>query len=163
MAKQQKIQQYIYKINSELLRQNDWDLDLPLSRARSIPGLVVSLADSQILSWINEINGTEDYDVQAKDIRRKIKEIKKQENSKENKEKISELYTELYRLQYKQDYICIVMDRKSDYDRANKGFKVNGIEYKRLICTTNGVKTSSVVYISDRLHEIGRASCRERV
>ena len=153
MAKQQKIQQYIYKINSELLRQNDWDLDLPLSRARSIPGLVVSLADSQILSWINEINGTEDYDVQAKDIRRKIKEIKKQENSKENKEKISELYTELYRLQYKQDYICIVMDRKSDYDRANKGFKVNGIEYKRLICTTNGVKTSSVVYISDRLHD----------
>lgn len=153
MAKQQKIQQYIYKINSELLRQNNWDLDLPLSRARSIPGLVVSLADSQILSWINEINGTEDYDVQAKDIRRKIKEIKKQENSKENKEKISELYAELYRLQYKQDYICVVMDRKSDYDRANNGFKVNGIEYKRLICTTNGVKTSSVVYISDRLHD----------
>ena len=97
MAKQQKIQQYIYKINSELLRQNDWDLDLPLSRARSIPGLVVSLADSQILSWINEINGTEDYDVQAKDIRRKIKEIKKQENSKENNS-INERWNRTYKI-----------------------------------------------------------------
>ena len=153
MAKAQKTQQFIYKINSSLLRQNDWDLTLPLSDARKIPGVVVSLADSQILTWINELNGTEDYDSRAKQIKKEIKDIKKQPNSIENKLKISEKYNELYNLQFKKDYICIVMDRKSDYDRANKGFLVNGITYKRLICTTNGVKTSSVVYAADRLVE----------
>lgn len=150
MAKAQKTQQFIYKINSSLLRQNEWDLVLPLSDARKIPGVVVSLADSQILTWINELNNTEDYDFRAKQIKKEIKEIKKQPNTAENKAKISEKYAELYDLQFKKDYLCVIMDRKSDYDRANQGFKVNGILYKRLICTTNGVKTSTVVYAADR-------------
>lgn len=153
MAKQQKTQQYIYKINSSLLKQNNWELELPLSDARKIPGVVVSLADSQILTWINELNGTEDYDSRAKQIKKDIKEIKKQPNSDDNKKKVSEKYTELYDLQFKKDYLCVVFDKKSDYDRANKGFRVNGIAYKRLICTTNGVKTSSVVYAADRFVE----------
>ena len=150
MAKAQKTQQFIYKINSSLLKQNNWDLTLSLSDARKIPGVVVSLADSQILTWINELNGTEDYDFRAKQIKKDIKEIKKQPNCPENKMKISKKYAELYDLQFKKDYLCLIIDKKSDYDRANKGFRVNGIQYKRLICTTNGVKTSSVVYAADR-------------
>ena len=152
MAKQKKLQQYVFKINSTLLRKNDWNLTLPLNRARNTTGLVVALADSQILSWINELNGTEDYDIQAKEIKRQIKEIKKQPVSKSNKTKISNLYKQLYRLQFKEDYLCVIMDKKSDYDRANQGFYVNGIKYLRLLCTTGGVKTSTVVYVSERLH-----------
>ena len=152
MAKQKKLQQYVFKINSTLLRKNNWNLNLPLNRARNTTGLVVALADSQILSWINELNGTEDYDIQAKEIKRQIKDIKKQPVSRENKSKISNLYKQLYRLQFKEDYLCVIMDRKSDYDRANQGFYVNGIKYLRLLCTTGGVKTSTVVYVSDKLH-----------
>ena len=152
MAKQKKLQQYVFKINSTLLRKNDWNLTLPLNRARNTTGLVVALADSQILSWINELNGTEDYDVQAKEIKRQIKEIKKQQVSRSNKTKISNLYKQLYRLQFKEDYLCVIMDKKSDYDRANQGFYVNGIKYLRLLCTTGGVKTSTVVYVSEKLH-----------
>ena len=152
MAKQKKLQQYVFKINSTLLRKNNWNLELPLNRARNTTGLVVALADSQILSWINELNGTEDYDVQAKEIKRQIKEIKKQPVSRGNKTKISNLYKQLYRLQFKEDYLCVIMDKKSDYDRANQGFYVNGIKYLRLLCTTGGVKTSTVVYVSEKLH-----------
>ena len=152
LAKQKKLQQYVFKINSTLLRKNNWNLTLPLNRARNTTGLVVALADSQILSWINELNGTEDYDVQAKEIKRQIKEIKKQPVSRNNKTRISNLYKQLYRLQFKEDYLCVIMDKKSDYDRANQGFYVNGIKYLRLLCTTGGVKTSTVVYVSERLH-----------
>ena len=152
MAKQKKLQQYVFKINSTLLRKNDWNLTLPLNRARNTTGLVVALADSQILSWINELNGTEDYDIQAKEIKRQIKEIKQQPVSRSNKTKIANLYKQLYRLQFKEDYLCVIMDKKSDYDRANQGFYVNGIKYLRLLCTTGGVKTSTVVYVSERLH-----------
>ena len=152
MSKQKKLQQYVFKINSTLLRKNDWNLTLPLNRARNTTGLVVALADSQILSWINELNGTEDYDLQAKEIKRQIKEIKSEPTSRSNKTKISNLYKQLYRLQFKEDYICVIMDKKSDYDKANKGFYVNGIKYLRLLCTTGGVKTSTVVYVSEKLH-----------
>lgn len=152
MAKQKKLQQYIFKINSTLLRKNNWNLTLPLNRARKTTGLVVALADSQILSWINELNGTEDYDIQAKDIQRQIKAIKKEPVSRSNKTKIANLYQQLYRLQFKEDYLCVIIDKKSDYDRANQGFYVNGIKYLRLICTTGGVKTSTVVYVSEKVH-----------
>ena len=111
------------------------------------------MADSQILTWINELNGTEDYDEVAKGIKKEIKAIKKEKSTKENKEKIKALYEKLYKLQFKEDYLCLIIDKLSDYDRANLGFKVNGVEYRRLLTTTNGVKTASVVYTSVRLHD----------
>ena len=150
MAKQKTTQQFVFKINSTLLRKNDWDLTLPLERARRVPGLVVSLADSQILTWINQLNGTENYDEEAKKIKQQIKFLKKQPNSKDNKKKISQLYSDLYKFQFKEDYVSIIIDKPNDYDRANQGFKINGVSYKRLLCTTNGVKTSTVVYASEK-------------
>ena len=91
MAKQKTTQQFVLKINSTLLAKNNWDLILPLERARKVPGLVVSLGDSQILTWINQLNGTTDYDIEAKRIKKEIKYLKKQPNCKENKKKIAEL------------------------------------------------------------------------
>ena len=151
MSKQQKLQQYIYKLDSSLLELKHWDLKLPLEQARKMDGVVVALADSQILSWINEINQTQDYDIKAREVKRQIKFIKRQEISSDNRAKISELYKELYRLQFREDYVCIVMKNNSHYKRANEGFKINGINYKRLLCTTGGVKMSTVVYVSDRV------------
>lgn len=150
MAKQKTTQQFVFKINSTLLAKNNWDLTLPLERARRVPGLVVSLGDSQILTWINQLNGTTDYDIKAKNIKKEIKYLKKQPNCKENKKKITDLYKNLYDLQFKKDYVSLIIDKQKDYDRANEGFKINGISYKRLLCTINGVKTSTVVYASEQ-------------
>lgn len=151
MAKAQKTQQFCFKLHSSFLAQNNWNLTLPIEQARRTPGIVVSLADSQILTWINELNGTEDYDARAREIKKEIKHIKTLKSTTETKSKIKDLYKQLYALQFKEDYLCLIMDKKSDYDRANKGFIVNGIEYRRLLTTTNGVKTSTVVYTSIRL------------
>ena len=151
MSKQQKLQQYIYKLDSSLLELKHWDLKLPLDQARRMDGVVVALADSQILSWINEINDIQDYDLKAREVKRQIKFLKKQEVTPANKAKISELYRELYRLQFRDDYVCVVMKNNTHYKRANQGFKINGINYKRLLCTTGGVKMSTVVYVSERV------------
>lgn len=151
MSKAKKLQQYIYKLDSSMLELKKWNLTLPLEQARKMTGVVVALADSQILSWINEINGTQDYDLKAREIKRQIKFLKKQQVTQENKRKIADLYRELYRLQFREDYLCVVMKSNSHYKRANQGFTVNGIRYKRLLCTTGGVKTSTVVYASERI------------
>lgn len=153
MAKQQKTQQYCLKLNTSFLAKHNWDLKLPIEEARKTPGVVISLADSQILTWINELNGTEDYDFQAKELKKEIKFLKTQKSSRENKKKINDLYKKLYALQFKEDYVCLIIDKLSDYDKANKGFKINGIKYKRLLTTINGVKTGTVVYTSERLRD----------
>lgn len=151
MSKQKKLQQYVYKIDSNLLEKKKWNLTLSVEDARKIDGIIVALADSQVLSWINELNGTQDYDNRAKVIKKEISFIKKQSANKENKRRISDLYKELYRLQFKEDYVCVVMNKKSHYKRANQGFKINGVNYKRLFCATGGVKMSTVVYASERV------------
>ena len=74
MSKQKKLQQYIYKIDSNLLEKKKWDLTLSVEDARKIDGIIVALADSQVLSWINELNGTQDYDEKAKIIKREMKQ-----------------------------------------------------------------------------------------
>lgn len=44
------------------------------------------------------------------------------------------------------------MDRNSDYKRLCKGFRINGVKYKRLLGTNNGIKNSTIVFVSERLH-----------
>lgn len=56
MAKQQTYQKYIYKIHSRKILQNKKNLVLSLSEMRRAKELV-SLADSQVLRFIDEING----------------------------------------------------------------------------------------------------------
>ena len=146
---QKACHKFIYKLHSKQLRNSKWDLTLPLETAlRDYPECIVSLNDSQLLRFIDELNDTTDSDVRAREIKHKLRQEKKKPRSKETKRVVTELYQRLYNLQYQRDYICIIMDRDSDYDRANLGFSVNGIKYRRFLGTNGGIKHSTIVYVS---------------
>lgn len=112
---------------------------------------MISLSDSQILRFIDTLNGIKDSDAIAKGIKSEIKMLRKQPNSLQNRRKIKKLYEKLDEIQYKPDYMCLVIDREKDYWRACKGFKINGIRYVRLLGTNGGVKNSTIVFVSERL------------
>ena len=121
---------------------------------RDYPECIISLNDSQILRFIDELNGTTDSDDKAKEIKRKMREVRKKKRSPESKALLRNLYQALYDIQYQKDYICIIMDSNRDYDLLNsKGFSVNGVEYQRLLGTNGGIKNSTIVYVSKRLHD----------
>lgn len=149
MAKQQKLQKYCFKLHTSYLAKNNWDLTLPVKEARKSISTIVTVNDSQVLRWIEELNGTQDVDARAKEIREQINYLKARNGSKKE---IATLYDQLYELQFQPDYLLLIIDKKSDYDRANKGFKVNGIEYHRLLGTAGGIKQSTIVYVSSRLY-----------
>lgn len=111
------------------------------------------MASSQILRWIDELNGTEDGDQRARAIRSQMNMLRREPNSSANRRAMRGLYEQLDAVQFKDDYINIIMDRKSDYRRLCKGFKINGIKYKRLLGTNNGIKNSTIVFVSERLHD----------
>lgn len=150
ISKQQTCQRFIYKIHSSRLRKAKWNLTLPLAEARKNDELI-SLSDSQILRFIDELNGITDADFIAKNIKNEIKMIKKQPNSLGNRRKVKKLYEKLDEIQYKPDYMCLIIDREKDYWRARKGFKINGIKYVRLLGTNGGIKNSTIVFVSERL------------
>ena len=150
ISKQLVCQKYIFKIHSSRLRRERWKLTLPLDEARKNDE-VISLADSQVLRWIDEITDNLDADARAKEIKKEIKHIKKEPNSLQNKKRIKQLYSELDEVQFKSDYLCLIIDKEKDYWRACKGFSVNGVSYVRLLATNGGVKNSTIVFVSDRV------------
>ena len=133
------------------MRKNRWKLSLPIDEARRNDE-VISLADSQVLRWIDALNGITDADNKAKEIKEKIRQIRKEPNSIKNKHLIRELYQQLDQIQSKPDYVCLIIDKEKDYHRACKGFTINGISYKRLLGTNGGIKNSTIVFVSESCH-----------
>lgn len=151
-------QRRIFKINSNFLKKSKWDLTIPLDKALTeYPEMVVSLNDSQLLRWLDELNGIDNANAKIRSIKNKIKNEKRKTESTKTKNRIKSLYRDLNNLQFQKDYVCVVMDSLKDYDRANKGFTINGIKYRRLLGTNGGIKNSTIVYINEDLYpEISR-------
>lgn len=132
------------------MRKAKWNLTLPLPEARKNDE-VISLSDSQMLRWIDELNGITDADFIAKKVKKSIKMLKKEPNSLQNRREIKKLYENLDKVQHKPDYMCLIIDREKDYRRACRGFTINGLKYVRLLGTNGGVKNETIVFISERL------------
>lgn len=114
-------------------------------------GEIISLADSQMLRWIDELNGVDGADIRARRIKNEIYRIKHDPGYPDAKKRLKFLYDELDRVEFKADYISVVMDSKTDYRRACRGFKINGVGFVRLLGTPGGIKTSTIVFVSERL------------
>lgn len=143
----------IYKINTRQLRKAKWNLSLPLHRAiTDYPDVVVSISDSQLMRWIDELNGMSDIHMEIQSVQTRLKYEKRKPKCKETKNVICALYARLYELQFQKDYVCVVMNSKKDYDRANQGFKINGISYRRFLGTNGGIKNSTIVYVNADLY-----------
>ena len=139
----------MYKLHSSRLRAAKWNLTLPISEARRNDELI-SLADSQVLRWLDELNNITDADRIAREIKMEIRAVRKEPNSLQNRRRIRKLYEQLDAIQFKPDYLCLIIDKERDYMRACKGFTINGLRYHRLLGTNGGVKNSTIVFIADR-------------
>ena len=162
MAKQQKNQIYVLKIHSGYLSKHNWHLDFRLSEIRKQPQMVVSLGSSQVLRWLIKLQGRENDDSRATEIKKEIKNIKKLENTYENKQKINNLYNELYEKQFQQDYLMLIMDSPQDYRNACKnkfsitidyGNRKETVTYVRLLGTAGSIKKSTIMFINENRHD----------
>ena len=122
--KLQKTHIYALKLHSSLLNDYQWDYSTTIEELRKDSRAIVSLNDSQVLRWLAKINGTENSDEIAKKLKSDIKELKKQPSTKGNKKLINDKYKQLYKTRFTTDYMMVVFDKKSHYDRARKGFVI---------------------------------------
>lgn len=149
--RQKMYRQFVYKISSDrILGAKKKNLIITPSEAR-LNNELISLADSNVLREIDKLNGIDRAAVAEKvgNIRQEIRQLRDSgENRISARRRIGELYAELDEIQLKTDYLVVVMSKPSDFNKLNKGFSVNGIGYRRLVGTPNGVKQSVVVYCS---------------
>jgi len=156
LSKQQVAQKYIFKIHTDRLKKSKWHLKLALSEARDNDE-VISIGDSQMLRWIDELNGITGSEERVREIRSEIKALRRRENALHYRRRIRDLYNELDAIQFKPDYMHLVVDRNKDFLRACKGFTINDVKYVRLLGTSGGVKNSTVVFVSERLAPVLRS------
>ena len=145
---------YLYKVGSKRLVDANWNLTLSRNEALEKNELI-ALASSNTLRTIDWLNGV-DYRVKEKQIqqlKQEIKLLKNLKNVPKNREKLIKKQKEFNDLIFMEDYLCVIMDTRKDYDRALKGFKVNGIEYERLLSTSAGVKKNTIVFTSKALKQ----------
>lgn len=118
MAKQQTCQKFVFKIHTKRLVEAKWDLTLPLDEARRNHE-IISLADSTVLRWIDELNGVTDAEAKARSIKRRIKMLRNEPSCLENRREIRRLYTELDTVQFKPDYMKDMREKNIAGAEAN--------------------------------------------
>lgn len=162
MAKSQKNQTFVLKINTGYLSRHGWNLTLKLNEIRKQSQMVVSLGSSQVLRWMDRAPERQNNDAEATEIKKEIKLIKKQENSIENKRRISYLYDKLYAKQFQQDYMMLVMDSPKDYKYAcSHGFTITidygdetkTVKYRRFLGTAGSIKKSTIIFVNEDVYD----------
>ena len=151
MSKHLTSQRYIYKIHSARLRRAKWNLRLTISQARENKELI-ALSDSQLLRFIDELNGNIKPVLRISNLKARIKQLKAEENLSVSRPRIKKLYEQLDEYQFQKDYVCVVIDSVKDYRKIYKdGFQINGTVYRRLLGTAGGVKTNTIVFVNELL------------
>lgn len=158
MSKHLTSQRYIFKIRSSRLRRKKWKLNLSINEARENQELI-ALSESQIMRWIDELNGITNPELHISSIKSKIKKLKKEPNLSVSRPQIKKLYAELDQYQFKKDYVCVVIEKIKDFWHMYKeGFEINNIKYRWLLGTTGGVKNNTIVFVNEEL--LPQLKCR---
>lgn len=142
---------YTVKLTSALLKEYKYNLDISFEDClRS--GLIVSLADSQMLKSIRDITGQKIDRVQLEEWYSERDKIKKRKNTKENRARLKELQQNIYDMMYIPEYITVVMESIKDYERMyKKGFVFNGKTYKRFSCSASQARVSTIVFVDEKI------------
>lgn len=148
----------IFKITTSRLKKAKWNLSLTLDEARNNNELI-ALGDSQVIRWIDELKGVANVSFEMARIKSELRALSRAENTAQNRHAASRLRDEMDRLQFVPDYIHVVASNNSEYVRATKGFRLNGMRFVRLVGTNGGLKNSTVVFVN----EVYAAELRRRI
>ena len=75
------------------------------------------------------------------------------------------LNRKIYKIDFSKIFLQVVIDKKSDFSRATnnkKGITVNGINYKRFVGTTGGLKKNTLLFCnSEYIDQLNCANVKE--
>ena len=145
---------YIYKIPSNKIGT----LSHYSFKDASKDGNVVSIGDNLVLAKIREYyNNTEDHVSlynRVQNIRKEMKEIRKQETTVENISKLKSLQSQLDNMLFVDDIINVKVMTKKEYKTiARNGFDLNGKHYVRFMVGSGQMRRNTVSFINEDLFD----------
>ena len=153
MSKQLASRRLIFEIDTLKLKKDKWNVILDIEEARK-NGQLIAIFDSDVLRMIRALR-KKDYSTEdIKKVKDEIKKIKRLNNCADNKKQIKQLNDKLNKMMFMPEYVSIVMKSNKDYDKASKGFFINGEKFVELLGSPNGVKKNKVIYIQEKIYKI---------
>ena len=105
-----------------------------------------------MLKSIRDITGQTIDRVKLENLYSQRDALKKKKNGKKHRDDIKKLQDEIYKMMYIPEYITVTMESVQDYKVIyEKGFKFNGVLYKRLSCSASQARVSTVVFCDDSI------------
>nr|DAG31504.1 MAG TPA: RNA dependent RNA polymerase [Caudoviricetes sp.] len=152
MAKVLQNQYYIYKIPSNKITK----LKKYSFKDASRDGNIVSIGDNLVLAKIREYYGDKSDHVslynKVQEIRRQMKEIRKQPTSVKNLENIKKLQSQLDSMLFVDDIINIKVMAKKEYrELGRNGFDLNGRHYVRFMVGSGQMRRNTVTFINENI------------
>ena len=162
MSKQILNQRYNYKIRSSYINRckgivqlTDKDIIKHIKNR-----YIVGYGDSNATRMIRDITKskyTEDYINNIKnelhELTKSIKYIDDKKELKEIKKQIKNKTKDKYIASLESNICNVVFDSDDDYDKySQEGFKINNKKYVLLIGTTGGVKSNSVLFVTESVY-----------
>ena len=152
MAKVLQNQYYIYKIPSNKITK----LKKYSFKDASKDGNIVSIGDNLVLAKIREYYGDKSDHVslynKVQEIRRQMKEIRRQPTSVKNLENIKKLQSQLDSMLFVDDIINIKVMAKKEYrELGRNGFDLNGRHYVRFMVGSGQMRRNTVTFINENI------------
>lgn len=151
---------HVLKIPSGVLAKSKWNLTM--SHYEAIDrDFMTSLASSYLIRSIDEVSESGFSEAKVAELKQEIKRLTRKKSNQETKKQLQQKKQELHELLFMPHYLNLIVETNKHYERANKGFVVNGIKYKRLLATSGGVKLNTIVYVNELYHEalLERINC----
>lgn len=132
----------LMKLDGKMLDGANYNLRLTYKEAMK-KQVVIAFSESQVIDWIYELRGTtfEDASARYSELKGLLKQAKGD---------VKELQKEMHKIIYLDEIIQVEFNSQREFDKAMKGFKVNGIEYRFL--ASKG--SSTITFIDVRLYDV---------
>ena len=131
----------LMKVTGKMLDGANYNLRLTYKEAMK-KQVVIAFSESQVIDWVYELRGTTFTDAS-----KRFSELKGQ--LKQGKGNMKELQKEMHEIIFLDELIQVEFGSQREFDKAMKGFKVNGISYKFL--ASKGSNT--ITFIDERLYD----------
>lgn len=140
---------YIYKFESDRLKEYNYNIELTINEARK-NGELVSVGDSQVLRIIRKITQSEYTTQEIQNLENMKNELLK----KESPEELLNIHHRIDTLLHIPQYISIVINNISDYKHMiKKGLIINGKKFVRLMCGASHARKNTVIFCDEDIEK----------
>lgn len=153
MSKQLASRRFIYEIDSTRLKLAKWSYSTTLEETKR-NGQVIPIFEGDVVRKIRRMKKKDFTTEDINQLKKEIKQIKRDINNAENRKKIKKMNNKLDEMMLLPEYMCVVVKNKSDYDYLSKhGFYFNGNHFSELLGSPNGIKKNKVLFVDSRIHK----------